>query len=179
MVVYQPAEDSYLLSEILKAEIPRLLERNPDLTLLEIGAGSGIHLETALNSGIKKENIYSCDIDPASVNHCNALGFHCIQSDLFENIRERFDIIVFNPPYLPKDKQEPEDSQTATTGGKNGSETTNKFLKQTKEHLNPNGRIFLLASNLTQGIDFVGYEKKFLGNEKLFYEELFVWELII
>ena len=44
--IYPPAEDSYLMSRILKEQLPVLLEINPDLTFLEIGTGSGIHLET-------------------------------------------------------------------------------------------------------------------------------------
>ena len=28
--IYQPAEDSYLLSETLKKEIPKILKKNPD-----------------------------------------------------------------------------------------------------------------------------------------------------
>jgi len=177
MSIYQPAEDSYLLSEILKREIPPLLQENIGLTFLEIGSGSGIHLETAYNLGIKKENIFSCDLDPASVSHCNSLGFNCIKSDLFKAFTGRFDMIVFNPPYLPEDIREPEDYKIATTGGKKGGEVVNRFLKAAKEHLNPNGKIFLLTSSLTKGIDFNGYNKEFLGNEKLFYEELFVWKL--
>ena len=74
--------------------------------ILEIGAGSGIHLETAKNLGIKIENLFSSDINPASVEHCNVLGFNCIHSDLFEKIpKQKFNLIIFNPPYLPENKQ--------------------------------------------------------------------------
>ncbi len=176
MEIYKPAEDSYFLTEILKREMPQLLEENPDLTFLEIGAGSGIHLETALNLGIKRENIFSCDINPKAVSHCNMLGFHCIQSDLFEKIGGIFDIIVFNPPYLPEHQF---DKKPDTAGGKKGDEIIIRFLQQAKNHLNKNGKIFLLVSSLTPKINFeeFGYNKKFLGNEKLFYEELSIWEL--
>jgi hypothetical protein len=69
--IYQPAEDSYLMSRILKEQIPNLLEANPNLKFLEIGAGSGIHLETVYNLGIGKDNIFSSDINKNSVSHCN------------------------------------------------------------------------------------------------------------
>ena len=179
-MIYQPAEDSYFLSEILKKQIPKLLIKNSNLKFLEIGTGSGIQLETAHSSGIKKENIYSCDINPASVQHCNLLGYNCIHSDLFENIKGKFDIIAFNPPYLPEHKY---DKEKDTSGGKNGDEIILRFLKQAKVHLNPNGKIFLLLSSYTptENIEneLKNYKKKFLGNEKLFYEELFIWELTI
>ncbi len=177
--MYQPQEDSYLMSRILKENIPTLLKSNPDLKFLEIGAGSGIHLETAFNAGIKKQNIFSSDIDSQSVEHCNTLKFNCIHSDLFENIRGKYSIIIFNPPYLPEDTREPQDSQLATTGGKKGNEIINKFLNQAKDYLNDDGIIFLITSSLTEDIDFkkLGYNAKEIGCENLFMERLCIWEL--
>ncbi len=175
--IYQPAEDSYLLTEVLKQEVPELLKKNPNLKFLEIGAGSGIHLETAYKVGIKKENIFSCDINQSAVDHCSLLGFNCVHSDLFSEVNGKFDVIIFNPPYLPETEDEPKDSQLATTGGKKGSEVINKFLKQAKEHLEEEGSIYLVASSLTKGIDFLDYQKKEVGCEKLFFESLCIWEL--
>ncbi len=179
--MYKPEEDSYLMSRILKEKIPELLEKNPDLKFLEIGAGSGIHLETAFNTGIKKQNIFSCDIDIKSVEHCNLLGFRCIHSDLFENIQGKYSIIIFNPPYLPKDSREPKDSQLTTTGGKKGNEIIHRFLEQAKSHLADNGKIFLITSSLAEDVDFEkkGFHAKEIGCEKLFYEKLCIWELTV
>lgn len=177
--MYQPKEDSYLMSRILKERLPKLLKINPNLKFLEIGAGSGIHLETAFNIGIKKQNIFSCDIDARSVEHCNLLGFNCIHSDLFKIIHDTFDLIILNPPYLPKDLREPKDSQKATTGGKNGSEIINKFLEKAKNYLTENGEIIILTSSFTKGINWIDYKKKLLGEKKLFFEELYVWRLTL
>lgn len=206
-MIYSPEEDSYLLSKVLEKKIPKLLSKNPDLIFLEIGSGSGIQLKTALKSGIKKQNIFSCDINLNAVRHCRTLrfpseaikeiavpqrkgklceenrrlsrGFNCINSDLFKDIKGKYDLIIFNPPYLPENPQEPKDSKISTTGGKKGSGIINEFLKQAKHYLNRNGKIFLLTSNLTKGINFLGYRKKILEKRKLFFEELFVWGLSI
>lgn len=175
--IYEPAEDSFLLSEVLKDRVPTLLNQNKNLTFFEIGAGSGIHLETASSLGIKKQNIFSCDINIQAVNHCKILGFNCVKSDLFKNIKDKFDMIIFNPPYLALDKKEPKDSRKATTGGKKGSEIINKFLKQAKKHLKKDGKVLLVTSSLTKDVDFGKYKKRKLGSEKLFFEELYVWEL--
>jgi release factor glutamine methyltransferase len=179
--IYQPAEDSYLMSRILKEQIPLLLEQDSNLKFLEIGAGSGIHLETAYNCGIKKENIFSSDINKASVNHCNSLGFSCIYSDLFENIKGKYDIIIFNPPYLPEDSREPKDSRIATTAGKKGNEIILRFLKEAKNYITKDGNIFLITSSLSEDINFdeLGYKSKEVGCEKLFFERLCIWELKI
>ena len=179
--IYVPAEDSFLFSRVLKEQLPKLLKKNPNLKFLEIGTGSGIHLETASNCGVKKENIFSSDINKNSVSHCNVLGFNCVHSDLFENIEGKFDLIAFNPPYLPEDSREPKDSAVATTGGKEGDEIILKFLKEAKKFLNKNGKIFLITSSLARKVDFekLGYKEKEIGCERLFYEILCVWELRI
>ena len=177
--IYQPAEDSYLLSKILEKEIPNQTKDNPNLKFLEIGSGSGILLQTASKLGIKKRNLYAADINQSAVEHCKNLGFNCIYSNLFENIEGKFNIMIFNPPYLPEDKKESQDSQIATTGGQKGSEIINKFLEQAENYLEDNGKIYLLISSLTQGINWKNFSKKLLGKEKLFMEELYVWELAI
>ena len=171
--IYQPAEDSYLLSKVL--EIFLLKIDNRKLKVLEIGSGLGIQLLTLKKFGVK--NILGVDINKKAVQHCKKLGFNSSVSDLFEKVSGKYDVIIFNPPYLPEDSREPEDSRIATTGGKKGSEIVNKFLKLAKNHLAKNGRIFLLVSSLTKGVDFSGYKKKKVGEEKIFFEELFVWEL--
>jgi len=173
--IYQPNTDSYLISEVLENKLPKLLKINPNLTLLEIGSGSGLQLQTALKSGVKLQNIFGSDINPQSVRYCQGLGFNCIESNLFSNIDGKFDLVVINPPYLQKDTQEPLESQISTTGGDLGSEIINEFLYQAKDYLNIDGRIFLLTSSLTKGIEWGDWQKKLLAQKKIFFEELFVW----
>jgi len=76
--IYSPEEDSFLLSEVLKKELPILLKENLSLKFLEIGCGSGIQLESALQSGVKKENIFSSDVSNLAVGVCTKLGFNSI-----------------------------------------------------------------------------------------------------
>ncbi len=175
--VYSPEEDSFLLSSVIREKVPKILVRNSQFKVLEIGVGSGVQLVALLKSGILKKNIFACDINSEAVRHCKKLGFNCIQSNLFEKIKGKYDLIVFNPPYLPENAYEPEDSRLATTGGKKGGEIINKFLIQTKNHLSKQGKIFLVTSDLTKGINWNGYRKKLLAKQKLFFEEIYVWEV--
>ena len=178
--IYEPAEDSYLMAETLSVEIPKLLRNNSDLKFLEMGCGSGINLIAVKNAGVKNENIMGCDINPKAVANCKKLGFNCIKSDLFENVDGKFDLIVFNPPYLPLDKKEPKFSRVATTGGFVGTEIIIRFLEQAKSYLNKKGRIFLITSSLSPDVDFngLGYNAKEIGFKKIFFEKLFVWECL-
>ncbi len=180
--VYEPSDDSFLLVEVLRKFLPEMLAKNKNLKFLEVGSGSGIQLEAALNSGVKKSSIFSSDINLKAVEKCTSLGFKCVLSDLFEKIpRGKYDIIVFNPPYLPEDRsgKEPKSSKISTTGGKKGSEIINRFLREAKIHLKENGKIILVVSSLTEGTDFKGYKTKVLAWKKLFFEALEIIELSI
>ena len=178
-LIYEPAEDSYLLSETLEKEVPSLLEENAELKVLEVGVGSGVQLKTLLHIGVKKENILGCDINPDAILHCKNLGFNIIESDLFSEIEGKFDLIIFNPPYLPKEKGEDEESQLATTSGVKGSKLINKFLKKAGSFLTPNGEILLLISTFTKGINWRDYQKEILTGKKIFFEGLEVWRIKI
>ena len=175
--IYQPADDSYLLLSVLEKIIPSILHKRKNLKFLEIGAGSGVQLQKLLQIGIKKENIFSCDINKDAVEHCKSLGFNSIHSDLFSNIKGKFDIIIFNPPYLPEDIREPLNSKISTTGGKKGGEIINKFLRQAKKHISEKGRIIMLTSSLTKGLNFEGYKTKIIAEKPLFFEKLYILEL--
>lgn len=170
--VYTPAEDSFFLAGFVK----KIIKREKPKTIIDMGSGSGIQAETALNSGIKEENVILIDINSAAIKSLRERfpNSEIIKSNLFRNVKRKADLIIFNPPYLPKNKY---DKGRDTTGGKKGSEIINRFLKQAKIHLNKNRKILLLTSNLTRGINFLDYKQKLLGSKKLFFEELYVWEL--
>ena len=177
MQIYSPEEDSYLLSEVIKKK-----QNLQGKKILDMGSGSGIQTETAISQGANPKNITLVDINPDSIRLLKKKfpNSQVIQSDLFAKIKdEKFDYIFFNPPYLPQDKDnlEPKDSQRATTGGKHGSEVINRFLTQAKSHLNTEGKILILISNLTKKIDWKNYKKEKLMEKKLFFEVLEVWEL--
>jgi release factor glutamine methyltransferase len=174
MTIYSPEEDSYLLQEALEK-----INFEKELTILDMGAGSGIQAKTMLQKGILPKNIYLSDINSRATSKLKKEfpGARVINSDLFEKIEESFDVIIFNPPYLPEDKKEPKNSKIATTGGKFGGELISVFLRQAKKHLKDKGKIFLLISSHTKKIDWNGFRKKIILKKKIFFEELIVLEL--
>ena len=185
-MIYQPSEDSYLLEEVVKDFLKNKTENNEDIKILDMGSGSGIQALACKKLGFK--NILAVDINPEAVSHLKSLDFNSIQSDLFSNIDkkddDKFDLIIFNAPYLPEDKREPADSKLATTAGKKGYEIIIRFLEQAKVYLNDeeNGRILLLFSSLSKPevilkrADELGYEYKLMKNMRLDFEELYVYE---
>jgi release factor glutamine methyltransferase len=169
-MIYQPAEDSHLLAE-------QVALFSPNKSILDMGSGTGIQALAALKAGAK--TVVATDINPEAEKEIAQHNIKFTLSDLFDNISGSFDLIIFNPPYLPEDPREPQDSKTETTGGKKGDEIILKFLKQAPKHLNPNGKILLLLSSLTpqDKIDKLPYTKKLLSTKKLFMEQLEVWLL--
>ncbi len=167
-MIYEPREDSDLLKKWVKKKVSK--------KVLDMGTGSGIQAKTALEN---TPDVLAVDISPECVEYTKKQGITTRQSNLFSNVTESFDWIIFNPPYLPEDLEEPEDSRLATTGGVEGNEIILDFLQQAKTHLNTDGRILILISSLTGEAEelFQGYKYTLLENEKLFFEELFVYEL--
>ena len=171
---YTPSEDSYLL----KSVIPKYVKSK---SVLDMGSGSGILAETAINS--KAKSVLAADINIESIKILNSKKIPCIKSNLFSKVNKKFDVIIFNPPYLPEDKREPKSSALETTGGKNGGEIILKFLKQAKSHLNKKGIILLLLSSLTPRNKIIfllaknSMSYQVIAKQKFFFEELEVWKI--
>jgi len=173
-MVYMPAEDSILLSQ----EVENYLkDKSKDIKILDMGSGSGVQAETCRSLGF--EDILCADLDPEAIKLLLKKKFKALESNLFSKLKkQKFDLIIFNPPYLPEDKY---DKKIDTTGGKKGDETIIRFLRQAKSHLNPEGNILLLLSTFTprKRINSILKEKKMkaekLVEKTLFYESLEVW----
>lgn len=173
-MVYSPKEDSYLLQK----QVSRFAKNK---SFLDMGSGSGIQAKSAIKAEAK--SVLATDINPIVINHLRKRNIQCIKSNLFNNVKGKFDLIAFNPPYLPEDKREDKKSRKATTGGKKGDEIILRFLKQVKDHLNPNGKILLVISSLTPRNEIeslivkLKLKKKKLSEAKFFMEKLEVWEI--
>ncbi len=177
--MYSPKEDSYLLSSGLKKY---LLGKDKSMKILDMGSGSGIQAETCISLGFR--NVLCADIDREVISYLKNKKFKVVESDLFSNMneKEKFDLIVFNPPYLPENKY---DKEKDTTGGKKGYEVIIRFLKQAKPHLSKKGKILLLFSSLSKpriikkNGKILGYDYKLLDKKRIFFEELFVYEFYL
>ena len=152
--------------------------------MLDMGTGTGVQAFTALP---KAKKVLAVDRDPKAVKYVkNALIFHDTEkievreSRLFDKIQksEKFDTIIFNPPYLPESKY---DKGIDTTGGKEGWETIAEFLEQAKSHLKKDGQILMVFSSLTKKDKVLeiaekeGYESELLQKKHVSFEDLLVY----
>lgn len=173
-MIYEPQEDSYLLL--------KYVERHSFGKVLDIGTGSGILAEEVLNSK-KVKSVLAVDINKEAVKLVKSKGINAKISNLFSNVKGRFDTIILNPPYLPLDINEDKESRIPTTGGKKGYEILERFFKKVKKHLNKNWIILIVFSSLTNKkkvleiIKKKGFKFRLLEKKKLPFEELYVYSI--
>jgi len=177
-MIYQPAEDSYLLLDVVKK-----FARGK---VLEIGTATGILSEGAASKK-NVEKVLALDINPECIKYCKknikSSKIKFIVSDMYSKVKGKFDTVMFNPPYLPLDKREDAASRLATTGGKKGHELFERFIDGVNEHLEENGQVITLFSTLTgkkkveEILDnnLLDYEK--VAEKKIPFETLFVYLL--
>src|SRR3989344_5917150 len=140
MEIYQPAEDSYLMQKYVR--------QYAEGRVLDMGTGSGIQAKEAAKSPIVRE-VIAVDINKIAIEKLkseNIRKIKAIHSDLFENIEGKFNLIIFNPPYLPQDEGIADE---AIYGGRKGWEISERFFEQATKHLINNGKILFLFSSLT------------------------------
>ncbi|KQM11602.1 hypothetical protein AOA80_07300 [Methanomassiliicoccales archaeon RumEn M1] len=172
--VYPPSEDTFLLLDAL--------EVGEGETVLEMGPGTGLitcHLAACASS------VIAADLNPLAVRcteanlRRNGLPGEVRESDLFSNVPERFDVIVFNPPYCPG--TDDDRLALAWAGGPDGVEVTARFLAEAPRHLDPGGRVVLLLSTEMEAsalrTSLSPFRRVELKRRRLFFEELWVEEL--
>jgi release factor glutamine methyltransferase len=147
--VYEPAEDSFLFAENLRV-------KKGDF-VLDMGTGCGI---LGIIAADKAAKVVAVDINPyavrcakenAKLNHVKHKVF-LVQGDLFSplNPKEKFDLILFNAPYLPVEHEESDWwLERAWAGGTTGRRVIDRFIKEAPKHLRRNGLILLMQSTLS------------------------------
>jgi len=146
--VYEPAEDSHLIIDAALDAIDRDGHKRM-LRILEIGTGSGI-VSSAMMRHAPMHFYAATDISPHAVACARRNGVQVVRADLFAGLSGRFDLIVFNPPYLPTAPDERVCGwlDYAWNGGDDGCATINRFIEDAPAFLADGGSILLLVSSL-------------------------------
>jgi len=174
--VYPPSDDTYLLIESLAI--------NGGERVLDLGCGTGIVGIYAAKRGARE--VIQLDINPYAtlLAKCNSIINNAdsktlsIVGNMFDPIvkKKLFDIIAFNPPYLPvKDEGL---IGKSWSGGESGREIIDEFLKAFDIFLNCDGKLFLINSSLSNYdltlkiLGKKGFFWEIAGRRKFFFEEI-------
>ncbi|HNX40546.1 MAG TPA: methyltransferase [Methanothrix sp.] len=188
--VYPPAEDTFLLLAAAQAEA------RPQDSVLEIGCGSGL-ISRELAGRVRR--LAATDINPHALRAAKAAmageapegpgasEVDFVRADLFFGIKGRYDLVLFNAPYLPTEPEERTGRwiDRALDGGASGREGVDRFLADLAGHLNPEGRALLLISSLTglpevlESAATACLEAQVVASERCFFEQLHVLRLTV
>lgn len=170
--VYDPGEDSFLLVDAALDEICK------GEKVLEIGTGSGI-----VSTFIKDiADVVATDINPAACMNARINGVQAVRADLFSGICGRFDVVIFNPPYLPTSEEERLEGwlNRAFDGGPDGRLVIDSYIEELPRMLKSGGRALMVISTLTD-VDVVadrfrqhGFVVETAGEQKVCFEKLVV-----
>ena len=166
-----PRFETELLVEKTISYIKKIFDKK--ITILDMCTGSG-----CIAISIKKNidcNMYASDIsiDALEVARENILNNNVvvtlINSDLFSNINNKFDVIICNPPYISYDEEiedivKNNEPSIALYAKDNGLYYYNEILKNCNDYLNDR---FLIAFEigLTQGNEIKKFVYKYFGED--------------
>jgi methylase of polypeptide subunit release factors len=147
--------DTFRFARLIRQALPKL--RRPS-RLLDVGSGSGAGgLYAAALQPNAFASVVLSDVNTRALrfSRINALinkieNVETVESNLFENIGEVFDLIIANPPYLV----DPLKRMYRHGGGLLGSELTVQIVRQSLDHLASGGRLIVYSgSAITRGVD--------------------------
>ena len=180
--VYEPAEDTFLIADVLNQTVAE------GETVLDVGTGCGI---LAVIASKKAKKVVATDVNPHAVECAkqNAEASRVLSKmqvrlgDLFEPISEteKFSMIVFNAPYLPSTQSEHRSWRgRAWAGGSTGRRIIDRFMRDAPSHLTTKGRILLVQSTLSDVKETLrkfremGLDAKVVAEKKAAFETIAV-----
>lgn len=142
--------------------------------ILELGIGTGI-ISLTLAMELENVNIVGVDISKSAIelsnrnkDKFNIKNIEFIESNLYSNVKRKFDLIVSNPPYINKedmkklDKKLSHEPDLALFGGEDGLYFYKNIIKDANKYLNKGGYIaFEIGYNQKEDIIELLKDNKF------------------
>ncbi len=143
-------------TEILVEEVINIAKQinKSKINILDLCTGSGA-IAVSIGAYIKNAKITAADISSKALNVAkenakkNNVQIELIKSDMFENIKQKFDIIVSNPPYIQTkiiktlSKNVQKEPEMALDGGEDGLKFYKQIAKNADKFLEHDGYLCL------------------------------------
>lgn len=160
-----PQPDTERLVETVIKNITELGIKNKfdlgNMKALDLCTGSGA-IAISIKKYLPEVQVFASDISKNALKiaqknaNNNKVKINFIESNMFENISETFDVITSNPPYIKTEeirklsKQVQNEPKLALDGGKDGLDFYKIIAKEGPKHLNKNG-VILMEIGYDQG----------------------------
>lgn len=160
-----PQPDTEILVETVITNITELGIKNKfdlgNMKVLDLCTGSGA-IAISIKKYLPEVQVFASDISKNALKiaqknaNNNKVKINFIESNMFENISETFDVITSNPPYIKTEeirklsKQVQNEPKLALDGGKDGLDFYKIIAKEAPKHLNKNG-VILMEIGYDQG----------------------------
>lgn len=161
-----PQPDTEILVEEAIERIKKIIDLKgiKKVKVLDLCTGSGAIAISIKNELKEKVEVYASDISKKALNVAKKNAelilkdekISFIESDMFNSIEEKFDVIVSNPPYIKTeviktlDKEVQEEPMIALDGGYDGLKFYKEIRNEIENHLEDDG-ILLME---------IGYDQK-------------------
>lgn len=167
-----PRFETELLVDKTISYINKFFGNTENLKILDIGTGSGciaISLGKCLKCEVSAVDVSSDALEVAIKNAINNdVKINFILSDVFENISDKFDVIISNPPYVRYDEEiedivKNNEPHSALFADNNGLYFYDKILRESSSYLNDRF-IICFEIGYTQGKDVELLANKYFDN---------------
>ena len=152
---------------------------NSKVNILDIGTGSGciaITLKKELDSNVTACDISSKALEVAKMNAIkNSCDINFVISDVFSNIKGRYDVIISNPPYIAHNEEimdivKKNEPSIALYASDNGLYFYKKILDNVSNYVN-NKYIIAFEIGYTQACAIKEYAHNLLENVEILIEQ--------
>ncbi|NLY20003.1 MAG: peptide chain release factor N(5)-glutamine methyltransferase [Tissierellia bacterium] len=155
---YQTSENVLIPRTDTEFLVERIISENKseiDFDILEIGVGSGI-ISLTLGNEFKDSKVTGVDISDYALKLANKNkenlkidNVRFIKSNLYENVVDKYDIIVSNPPYIPSDDIDGlqvevavHEPRIALDGGNDGLDFYREIIVNSTSYLKKKGKLY-------------------------------------
>lgn len=162
--------------ELVDYSIKLIKELFTEPKVLDLCCGSGaigLSIKSKIPNAIVKLSDISKDALVVTQKNSNNLNLdvEVIESDLFNNINEKFDCIISNPPYIKTNEEiesivKDNEPKIALYGGKDGLDYYRRILKDIKNYLNDK---FIISFEIgeTQKDNIIDIVNEYLENVEI------------